>query len=480
MNASGMTHSGMRGEGGLSHCVARRIVESDFAALSSSTIHACKRAIIDGVATLLAGSSTEESAAFVDMARQMEGHGSATVFGYGERTSPLMAALCNGAMAHALDFEDAFDPVPLHPNASLLPAAFAASEYSAAVSGRDFITAVAVGCDLACRVGLSLRRPLESGGWYPPPIVGAFGALAACARLLHLTADQVVDACSLLLLTNCCPGEIKHSARTVLRAVREAFPAQSALQAVMLASRGVLGFERPLEGVNGFFNLFAGGQYDPGVLLDTTQPNNIERLSFKRWPCCRGTHAFIESIQQIRRAQRLNPHDIARIELTGAGVHRMLVEPLERKRRPETLIDAKFSLPFTVAMALLVDEITLDCFTTDRLRDTSLLDLAGRCVFVEAAPGAGYAAVSGHVCLVLHSGARISRGVQNAAGDPSNPLSDSDLCEKFIDCAARSRRPLERAQALAVVDHLMTLEHRADVGALVELFQRPGPAVSSR
>jgi 2-methylcitrate dehydratase PrpD len=242
----------MRATGTLSQSIARQVVESDFATLPPSTVHACKRSIIDGVATLLAGSGTAESEAFVDVARYMDSNGVATVFGYGERTSPVMAALCNGAMAHALDFGDAFDPVPSHPNASLLPAAFALSQYSAAVSGQEFITAVAVGCDLACRIGLSLRRPLEAGGWYPPPIIGAFGALAASARLLRLTADQVLDAFSLLLLTNGCPGEIKHSVRTVLRGVREAFPAQSALQAVVLASRSVRGFERPFEGVNGF------------------------------------------------------------------------------------------------------------------------------------------------------------------------------------------------------------------------------------
>jgi hypothetical protein len=124
----------MRATGTLSQSIARQVVESDFATLPPSTVHACKRSIIDGVATLLAGSGTAESEAFVDVARYMDSNGVATVFGYGERTSPVMAALCNGAMAHALDFEDAFDPVPSHPNASLLPAAFALSQYSAAVS----------------------------------------------------------------------------------------------------------------------------------------------------------------------------------------------------------------------------------------------------------------------------------------------------------------------------------------------------------
>jgi len=400
----------------------------------------------------------------------MGGNAVATILGYGERTSTTLAALCNGAMAHALDFEDAFDPVPLHPNASLLPAAFALSQYSGAVSGRELITAVAAGCDLVCRIGLSLRRPLEAGGWYPPPILGAFGAVAAGARLLRLAPEQVLDAFSILLLQNGCPGEIKHSARTVLRAVREAFPAQAAVQAVLLASRGVRGFEQPFEGVSGFFELYANGEYDAQRLLDTRHDNHIERLSFKKWPCCRGTHAFIECVQHLRRQHPIEVDEIDRIELTGAPVHRMLVEPVARKRRPETLIDAKFSLPFTVALALLRGEITLDSFNEGCLHDVRMLELARRCVFIEAMPQERYGAASGKVCIALRNGGKLSHRVQDAVGDPGNPLSDAELCEKFVDCAGRSHRPLTRVLATAMAELLMTLEHRTDVGALIDAF----------
>src|SRR3569833_113980 len=412
---------------GLSDQVARQIAGCEFSALQQSTIHACKRSILDGAAAILAGSRTAEVAAFHEVARDTGAREAATILGIGRLTSPAMAAVCNGAASHALDFEDAFDPVPLHPNASLLPAAFAVSQTCGPLSGRELIAAVAVGCDLVCRIALSLRQPLEAGGWYPPPILGAFGAVAACARLLRLSPVQILDAFSLLLLQNSCPGEIKHSARTVLRAVREAFSALSAVLAVLLAQQGVRGFEAPFEGEAGFFALFAGGEYDPDVLIDVDRSNQIENLSFKKWPCCRGTHACIEAVYHLRATHSLKVARIKRIELTGAAIHRMLVQPLDRKRRPQSLIDAKFSLPFTVALALLRPQITLESFGAECLQEPLVLQLTQLTHFSEAASAECFGAASGAVRIVMSDGTQLNHTVHLALGDPRNPLSGEEL-----------------------------------------------------
>ena len=190
---------------------------------------------------------------------------------------PAAAALANGALSHALDYEDAFDAAPVHPNASLIPAVLALAQARAPVSGRELIAAVAVGCDLACRMGLSLRQPLEQGGWYPPPILGAVGAVAGAARLLRLSPRQLLDAWSLLLLQNSCSGEIIHSPDSTIRAVREAFPAQAAVNCVLLAEAGIQGFSAPLEGTAGFFRLFAGGNYSVEELLQRPGPALVHR-----------------------------------------------------------------------------------------------------------------------------------------------------------------------------------------------------------
>jgi 2-methylcitrate dehydratase PrpD len=459
----------MNGENGnsLSARVTNHVAQCSFESLPHATVAAAKRAILDGVGVMFAASGiSEDIVPFVELARSLAGSPQATVIGFKERVSAPMAALANGAMAHALDFEDAFDPVPCHPNASLLPALLSAAELRSPISGREFIVAVATGCDLVCRMALSLRQPLESGGWYPPPILGAFGATAAVSRALRMSPAQITDAFSLLLCQNTCPGEIKHSPETVIRAIREAFPAQAALLSSLLAERGVRGFAHPLEGQSGFFALYAAGRYEPSDITDRLGERFlIEQLSFKQWPCCRGTHAYIEAVQALRRAHGFAAADITELRICGGELQRMLCEPRAQKRRPQTIIDAKFSLPFTLAVALRDDEVTLDSFTTEKLQEPLLLALAAKSCF-EFRRGISQP-TAGEICITLNDGRMLHQSILHALGDPTRPLSDASLHEKFIDCTMHAALPLTRHAAAALADRFMNLEREPDVGALL-------------
>ncbi len=454
-------------EPSLSARVAAHVAQCRFEALPYASVAAAKRAILDGTGVMFAASGlSDDVVPFVALARTQSASPQATLIGFDERVGVTMAALANGAMAHALDFEDAFDPAPCHPNASLLPALLSAAQFRPPISGRDFIAAVAVGCDLVCRLALSLRQSLESAGWYPPPILGAHGACAAVARALRLSPAQIIDAFSLLLCQNTCPGEIKHSPETVIRAIREAFPAQAALSSALLAERGVRGFAHPLEGRNGFFALFASGRYEPCDITDGLgQRFWIEALSFKKWPCCRGTHAYIEAAQTLRQEYGFSTGDIADLRIFGGELQRMLCEPRAQKQQPQTLIDAKFSLPFTLAVALRDQEVTLNSFTPAALSDPLLLSLAARARFEFGAAISLPAA--GEIQLTLKDGRVLRHRVPQALGDPSRPLSDAALRAKFVNCTMNAARPLSRRQAEALADRFMNLELEADVGALL-------------
>jgi 2-methylcitrate dehydratase PrpD len=458
------------GAQGLSTALATHLARVDYASLPATTVTAARRAILDGIGVMLAASGcSADVLPFVRLARaQGSGCAKSRILGFGDRVSAPLAALANGAMAHALDFEDAFDAAPVHPNASLLPAALAIAEARGAVSGREFITAVAAGCDLVCRMALALRQPMEQNGWYPPPILGAFGATAAACRLLRLEPQKITDAFSLLMCQNSCPGEIKYSADTVIRAVREAFPAQAAVTVALLAEDGVRGFDAPLEGKSGFYNLYADGHYDAGDLLTGLGSRYwIDQLSFKQWPCCRGTHAYIEIVQLLRTQHRFAPADVAAIIIAGGEVQQMLCEPSAQKRAPQTIIDAKFSLPFTIAVSLVHDEVTLGSFSTQSLHDPALLALSA-CSRFELQPGWGRdRAAAGDLTVVLHDGRRLRHAVPQALGDPTRPLDDASLHAKFIDCAQRAAAPLTLSAATAMADRILQLEREPDVGAVL-------------
>jgi 2-methylcitrate dehydratase PrpD len=444
--------------------IARHIVSASFEQLPGSTRRAAGMALMDGLGVMLGASGYPEARPFVELARA--GTGSATVLGHGFRSSASAAAMANGAMAHVLDFEDAFDAAPCHPNASLLPAALAVAEAYGPVSGEKLLTAIAVGCDLVCRLGLALRRPMEEGGWYPPPILGAFGATAACAKLLDLNERQILDAFSLVLGQNSCPGEIKNSADTVIRAIREAFPAQAAVTSALLARSGVRGFDEPFEGKAGFYALFAVGQFDPLDILDGLGHHFwIDRLTYKKWPCCRGTHAFIEAVQIIRGRRAFDWRDIERIELSIGEVQRMLAYPENRKSRPATPIDAKFSAQFTTAVALLHDEVTLDSFSPWILADLDVLSLTGRVALVDRPDWGRDRGATGEVALEFRDGTSERELVEVAVGHPDRPLDEGGLLRKFIDCAGRAANPLDPVEAEALADRISKLASAEDAAA---------------
>ena len=438
--------------------LARHIESTRYEDLSAVTIHSTKRALLDGLGVMIAASGlSEDVQPFVAMARSLSGAGESSILGSWERVSASAAAFANGAMAHALDFEDSFDAAPTHPNASLIPAALATAQSLQSVAVGEFLVAMAVGCDVTCRLALSVGDSLERSPWYPPPILGAIGAVATTAKLLRLNAEQIKDALSLMLCQTACPGEIKHSEHSVIRAVREAFPAQAAVTSALLAAKGVRGFDRPLEGRGGFYRLFANGACDDEALFaDLGNRFYIDALSFKPWPCCRGTHPYIEAAQQLRSQHGIEWRDIKSIRARIGPVQRMLSEPLERKRAPSTVIDAKFSIPFTVATAFIEPEVNLDCFSIDRLRKQEVLSLSHRVVFDYQEQITS--ATNGAILVELADGRRFSAEIPQALGHPTRPLDDARLGAKFVDCAMRAAKPMSKDEAEAFAERLMSAE----------------------
>jgi 2-methylcitrate dehydratase PrpD len=452
---------------GLSLKLAEFVTRRPRAPLPPATLHACARVLLDATGVMRAASALPEVQPFVAEARS-GGAGNCSVLGTQVQARAELAALANGSMAHALDYEDTWDLAPLHPNASLVPAVLALAQSHGPVSGLAMLEAIALGCDVACRLAHCLRRPLEEGGWYPPPILGAWGAVAGAARLLALTPRQLLDAWSLLLLQNSCAGEIKHDRHTVLRAVREAFPAQIAVQVTRLALAGVRGFDAPLEGRDGFFRLFADGEYDTDAVFHALGEQwHVQGLSFKPWPSCRGTHAAIECALQLREVIGGDWRQIHLIRVEGGAVHRMLAEPIERKRAPQTAIDAKFSLPFTVATALVKGRVDLDDFDAQALQDRDVLGLGQRASFALREDWTSGNAVSGAVEITLADGRVMRREILQPRGSPTNPLGDEALLAKFVECAGRAQHPLPAAQAMACGRQILDLANAADGAAVV-------------
>lgn len=455
----------------ISHKLSQYIVETEYDDLDAVTIAATRKSLLDALGvTLAAGGLCNACRAFVNMAVHMGGHAQSSIIGFRTKVPMTMAALANGAMAHALDFEDAHDKALVHPNAAAIPAALAVAESMGSTTGRQFIAALAISCDLVCRLGMAFTKSPIEFGWYLPPILGAFGATAAAGKLLGLSSSQMLDAFSLTLCQATCSAELRYNPHSDIRAVRDAFAAQAGIQSALLARQGVRGVAAPFEGKAGLYRLYAGGHCTPERLTaDLGRTFAGADLSFKPWPACRGTHAFIEAALLILKEHPLDPGEITRVHATISTLNLMLCEPLEAKQNPATAIDAKFSLPFVVATALLKNRVQLDDFMPQALVDPQVLALASKMTF-EVDEGLISDKVTQGELTVFTSTNRYHKKVPCPLGNPQNPMSESELVEKFMYCARKANHIYDEKDLHRMIDRIWALEEASDVGLLISFL----------
>jgi 2-methylcitrate dehydratase PrpD len=441
--------------------LAQIAASTDLERVPVAAIAAAKWSLLDALGVMLGATGLERACEpFSRLAREASTTpGKCLLIGTDEHVSAPLAAFANGALAHALDYEDAYDGAPLHPNAAQVPAALAMAQHLGNVSGRQLLVALIVGADVTCRLGLALETSPEKWGWYPPPLLNTFGAATAAGRLASLSAAQMIDAWSLAMCQNSISKEFKRTADSTLRAVREAFPAQAGWTGAALARAGARGFDHPLESESGFFGLYAGGRYHRGRLMrDSGIVFEGANVSYKPWPSCRGTHAYVEAALNWYR-DGVRAEDIVQIRMLGGAMQQMLGEPLERKRAPVTAIDAKFSAPFCIAAALVHGELTLDSFGDAALREPQVLALARTAsLSLDPASPAEGDLIAGTTTLTLRDGRILERTIGDPLGSPHHPLSEAQLIAKFKDCAAHGRRRLRPASERALIDTVLHLE----------------------
>jgi 2-methylcitrate dehydratase PrpD len=424
-----------------------------------------RRAVIDAIGVMSAASGLGEGCeAFAALAEESGEIGPCTVLGFDFRTSPIMAAFANGAMAHALDFEDTHDATLVHPHAAVVPAALAIAEFVGAVSGRDFLDAVAIGADLSCRLALGLTESVEKRGFYFIPMLSAYGAAAAAARLLKLSESEIVQSFALASCQAVFSEALVSHPSSHLRAVRDGFSARAGVTAALLARRGVQAFARPIEGPGGLYANFARGKFDAERILHALgQKYEGATVSFKPWPSCRGTHAFVEGALSIAREGEFDADRVQRIDVKVSPFFAVLCEPPEQKRRPKTAIDAKFSIPFTVALALARGNVGLNDFSQASLSDPKLHALADKVHHTVEPAWTFDQSTRGALTLRFADGRSVSHEVREPLGHPTNPMDEGATIRKFEDCLACARHPLETPTARWLAQKLDAIEQAADI-----------------
>ena len=445
--------------------LAGRINALRFEALPAEAVHGAKVGILDTVGVTLAG-AREDCARIVDGIAARGAAGPSLIFGGNRRIPALEAALVNGTASHALDFDDCNNTLGGHPSAPILPALFALADETGA-SGRDFIAAYVAGFETECKIALGVHFHHYTKGWHPTATLGVFGAAAACAKLLGLPDDRTATALS--IAASLASG-VKANFGTMVKPLHVGHCTRNGMLAALLARDGFSAGDRVFEHKQGFFNVFNGeGNYDAGKILPAwAQPLDIVTpgIAIKQYPCCGSTHSALDAMLKLAREHKPAAGDIERVDVWTHA------RRLEHTNRPEPTsdLDAKFSLQYCMARALLDRRISIEHFERRAHEEPAAQKLLPR---VHAAPytTAQFPAENhfgAEVRVALRGGKVLSARVDQPFGRTSdNPLPAALLKEKFEDCAARA---LPRERIATLYSAIQGFENLRDVREVTALI----------
>ncbi len=415
-----------------------------------------RQCALDYLGVALAGADDQLAAILLDEFTEAGGAPLAGVIGHKERLPALSAALVNGAIGHALDYDDVNLAMPGHPSVAILPGLLALAEARQS-SGREVIVAFVAGYETACRIGMALRPGHYNLGFHATGTVGAFGAAAACARLLKLDAAATAQA---LGIAGTQAAGLKSQFGTMCKPFHAGKASHNGLLAARLAARGFSSRPDLVECEQGFA-LTHGADFRPEAAL-AAPPNGFYIFAnlFKYHAACYLTHGPIECARAVREQQRAMPGDIAQITLRlDKSCERVCNIPA-----PTDGLEAKFSLRQTVAMALAgVDTASLGAYSAATATDPALVALREK-VTLDFQEGWPQAAAEIEVAL---GDGRVLR----ASHDAGIPCADiaaqgERLAAKFDALAGPVVGPARARELRAMISGLDGL---GDVGALARL-----------
>ena len=458
--------------------VSRFISETDYDRLPPPITDRIKKSILDTLGIIVPASVLmPDVKSVIDLVIEAGGKEESTVLAYGVKLPCWEAAFANGVRGHALDYADGHLEAVFRIGISVIPAALALAERKGGVSGKELITAVAVAEEFLCRLGVAVARRRQSlGPWHEGILLGNFGATAAAAKMLNLSADQTDRAFGIAFLQ--AGGTLSVIAPDAnIRGMYAGFVGKNGVLAALMAQRGILGPRGCLGSPDGLFDVYYRGGYDREALVDRLGSKfELINLSFKPWPACAFAHPYIDAMLNLVSDNRLRADQIERIEVFSGEMNRDLCKPIDvaKGQVPTTTNDAKRSVPFNVAVAALKGTVSFRDFTPEGLRDPEVLRMAEKVRWV-AAPEfdeeqfskKGNQLAPGKVGVTDRQGRTFTKRTDFPYGHHFNPIKADDLIKKFRDCVAFSPRPIPAADVEHVIEAVLHLEEIPDIREII-------------
>jgi 2-methylcitrate dehydratase PrpD len=396
--------------------------------------------IADTVAIAVAAQDAEPVRIAIRSGARGSGGGGCGSLAGAQPLPPAQAAFASAAAAHALDFDDVHDQARLHPTTVALAAALTAAQLSGA-DGLTLARAVAAGSEVMCRLGAQLAPTSDNaaGHWFTTQLLGYVGGALAAGIALGLDPAALVEAIGLSTMQAAGAKQVATGVGSTARGIYPAFAAAGGVSAALLAAEGLRGPHQALEGRDGLFaSYLCGADFDFDTLAAPDADWAYAGTDIKPWPCCRISHPYVSAALAARRKLRADgaasgEKTIEHVVLDVNASAAKLCFPVEQRRTPATLADAKYSVPFMTAVALVHERVDLETAGEACLTDQAVLALAQLIEVRETLPDA-----TGHppaqLTLHLNSGLRVT----TTAAPELSLGSGAGLHQKVSECLRNS------------------------------------------
>lgn len=447
--------------------------------LPDDVIEMVKTDIFDTLACAMAGITATGVSNLTETVMDWGGKPEATIWGTGVRVPAHHAAWVNGMMSHARDFDDLHVSASLHAGVSVIPAAIAAAEITPGATGADLVAGIAAGLELASRLGLATTVSILESGYLYTSLYGHFAATVAAARVMRFDKEQTINALGIAYSQAAGTHQVTRDSSLTKR-MQPGFAAKTALISVAMVKAGITGARHTFEGEDGLFMSYLHGNYNPARLrAGLGRRFDLLGLSYKLYPCCGFAQVAIATARELRK--KVTANKIKRLTAyVNRATHEIVGSPIEVRRAPQTSVQAQFSIPYTVACALLNDTVTLKDFTDEGIRNPQVRELSARILVeidedIERERPGNMAPVR----LVAETDAgRLEVRVDHPSGSLENPMTRADFDLKMEGCLEISgiSWPSDQIQQVrTVIDELESASRGSVLITCLAPAQHPVP-----
>lgn len=424
--------------------------------------------LLDVIGLALAGSTTPFGRSVVQSVADLADGGCCHVLGTGLASTVTQAAFANGALSQALEFDDTHNRSIVHMSGPSVAAALALAEKNA-LSGKDVITAIALGNEISCRLGSVAPQQFHRRGFHPTGLFATFGVTSLAAWLLNCDVRETTNATGIAgsfasgLLQCWVDG-------TQSKFLHPGWAAQSGIQAATLGMNNATG---PLEVIEGRFGLLASHLQDDSIELDYDiltdklgEHWESENASFKPYPLAHVIHPYIDALLRLVAEKNITANDVVSIRCpVPEYIVGIVCKPRSEKRRPQSDSHGRVSLQFTLAEALVLGKIDRHSYTAAALADPAIHAIADKVDYVVDDSFPGPEQFKGEVSITLKDGNTYTQTEEYNRGSKENPMTEDEIIEKFLINSADSLSP---ARQHKLIDRVLSFEALDKAGDIIQ------------